>query len=149
MSNLSLYFSHSSISLVIIPCFVYTDSFTYWILGKLLYVLCSCRNFRLCACLEQFCLRVDGGMTFCEADRWAVLAYNNSAVLYDDMRVVEPLWSPVSTTRVDGPSWRVTGFHYPSTRAVNSGSGNRAWVSYHVRTLPTPCSHRVLSIQSR
>jgi len=31
--------------------------------------------------------------------------------------------SPVSTTRVDGPSWRVTGFHYPSTRAVNSGSG--------------------------
>ena len=34
--------------------------------------------------------------------------------------------SPVSTTRVaarvNGPSWRVTGFHYPSTRAVNSGS---------------------------
>jgi len=53
--------------------------------------------------------------------------------------------SPVSTTRVDGPSWRVTGFHYPSTRArarvstsrvdgpywrvtVNSASGNRALV---------------------
>ena len=32
--------------------------------------------------------------------------------------------SPVSTTRVDGPSWRVTGFHYPSTRPVNSASGN-------------------------
>jgi len=30
--------------------------------------------------------------------------------------------SPVSTTRVDGPSWRVTGFHYPSTRAVETGS---------------------------
>jgi len=26
--------------------------------------------------------------------------------------------SPVSTTRVDGPSWRVTGFHYSSTWAV-------------------------------
>ena len=46
--------------------------------------------------------------------------------------------SPVSTTRVDGPSWRVTSFHYPSTWAmltgngnrspVNSGSGNRAFV---------------------
>ena len=53
--------------------------------------------------------------------------------------------SPVSTTRVDGPSWRVTGFHYPSTRSWrarvstsrfngpywrpdNSGSGNRALV---------------------
>jgi len=48
--------------------------------------------------------------------------------------------SSVSTTRVNGPSWRVTGFHYPSTRSVltgarfhqpstrpvNSGSGNRA-----------------------
>ena len=49
------------------------------------------------------------------------------------------LLSPVSTTRVDGPSWRVTGFHYPSngpwtghpsTRAVNSGSGNRPLNSY-------------------
>ena len=65
--------------------------------------------------------------------------------------------SPVSPTRDDGPSWRVTGFHYPSTsitrvdgapvntarrvmetghpstrpltRAVNSGSGNRALYS--------------------
>jgi len=26
--------------------------------------------------------------------------------------------SPVFTSRVDGPSWRVTGFQYPSTRAV-------------------------------
>jgi len=44
------------------------------------------------------------------------------------------LWSPVSSTRVDGPSWRVTGFHYrvltgvrfhyPSWRPVNSASGN-------------------------
>ena len=30
--------------------------------------------------------------------------------------------SPVSTSRVDGPSWRVTGFHYPSTRAVLTGA---------------------------
>jgi len=30
--------------------------------------------------------------------------------------------SPVSTTRVDGPSWRVTCFHYPSTRAVLTGA---------------------------
>ena len=30
--------------------------------------------------------------------------------------------SPVSTTRVDGPSWRVTGFHNPSTRAVLTGA---------------------------
>jgi len=49
---------------------------------------------------------------------------------------------PELTARVNGPSWRVTGFHYPSTRAVltgarfplallstrpvNSGSGNWA-----------------------
>ena len=30
--------------------------------------------------------------------------------------------SPVSTTRVNGPSWRVIGFHYPSTRAVLTGT---------------------------
>jgi len=35
-----------------------------------------------------------------------------------------PMLSPVSTTRVDGPSWRVTSFHYRSTRVVNSASGN-------------------------
>ena len=34
------------------------------------------------------------------------------------------LLSPVSTTRIDGPSSRVTGFHYPSTRPVISASGN-------------------------
>ena len=48
--------------------------------------------------------------------------------------------SPVSTTRIDGPSWRsvnsasgnarpstrVMETGHPSTRAVNSGSGNRA-----------------------
>ena len=28
---------------------------------------------------------------------------------------------PELTARVNGPSWRVTGFHYLSTRAVNSG----------------------------
>ena len=38
---------------------------------------------------------------------------------------VTQLLSLVSTTRVDGPSWRVTSFHYPS---VNSASGNRALV---------------------
>jgi len=38
--------------------------------------------------------------------------------------------SPVSTSRVDGPSWRVNGFHYPSARPVNSGSRNRALVLY-------------------
>jgi len=27
---------------------------------------------------------------------------------------------PVLTVRVNGPSWRVTGFHYPSTRVVES-----------------------------
>ena len=32
------------------------------------------------------------------------------------------LLSPVSTTWVDGPSWRVTGFHYPSTPAVLTGA---------------------------
>jgi len=48
--------------------------------------------------------------------------------------------SPVSTTRVNGPSWRVriTRQHgpcwrvmetgHPSTRAANSASGNRALV---------------------
>jgi len=30
--------------------------------------------------------------------------------------------SPISTTRVDGPSWRVTGFHYPSSRAALTGA---------------------------
>jgi len=28
---------------------------------------------------------------------------------------------PELTARVNSPSWRVTSFHYPSTRAVNSG----------------------------
>ena len=36
------------------------------------------------------------------------------------------LLSPVSTTRVDGPCWRVMETGHPSTRAVNSGSGNWA-----------------------
>ena len=31
------------------------------------------------------------------------------------------LLSPVLTAWVNGPSWRVTGFHYPSTRAVLTG----------------------------
>ena len=29
---------------------------------------------------------------------------------------------PELTARVNGPSWRVTGFHYPSTRAVLTGA---------------------------
>ena len=33
---------------------------------------------------------------------------------------------PELTTRVNGPSWRVTGFHYPSTRPVLTGNGNRS-----------------------
>jgi len=37
--------------------------------------------------------------------------------------------SPVSTTRVDGPSWRVTGLHYPSTRAVLTSNKNRSLVN--------------------
>jgi len=28
---------------------------------------------------------------------------------------------PELAARVNGPSWRVTGFHYPSTRAVLTG----------------------------
>ena len=43
--------------------------------------------------------------------------------------------SPVTTTRVDGPSWRVMETGHPSTRAVNSGGGNRALVPQHRRTL--------------
>ena len=43
------------------------------------------------------------------------------------------LLSPVSTTRVDGPSWRVTGFYYPSTRAVLTG----AWFQLAVLTVET------------
>ena len=31
---------------------------------------------------------------------------------------------PELTARVNGPSWQVTGFHYPSTRPVNSASEN-------------------------
>ena len=31
---------------------------------------------------------------------------------------------PELTARVNGPSWRVTGFHYPSTRPVLTGNGN-------------------------
>jgi len=44
---------------------------------------------------------------------------------------VFPLEFPekVSTTRVDGRSWQMTGFHYPSTRPVNTASGNRAPVN--------------------
>jgi len=37
--------------------------------------------------------------------------------------------SPVSTTRADGPSWLVTGFHYPSTRPVLTGNGNQSLLS--------------------
>ena len=47
--------------------------------------------------------------------------------------------SPVSTSRVNGPSWRMTGFHYPSTRLVETrrlstrpvltGNGNRSPVN--------------------
>ena len=33
---------------------------------------------------------------------------------------------PQLTARVNGPSWRVMETGHPSTRAVNSGSGNRA-----------------------
>ena len=49
------------------------------------------------------------------------------------IRLTVPVLSPVSTSRVDGPSWRVTGFHGfvtrqhgLSTRPINSASGNRA-----------------------
>ena len=49
--------------------------------------------------------------------------------------------SPVSTSWVDGPSWRVTGFHYPSTRAVNSASGNRTlYVNQTSKQLQSPSS---------
>ena len=44
-----------------------------------------------------------------------------------------PSWRPELTARVDGwpvsingPCWRVMETGHPSTRAVNSGSGNRA-----------------------
>jgi len=36
---------------------------------------------------------------------------------------------PDLTVRVNGPSWRVTGFHYPSTRPVLTGNGNRSPVN--------------------
>jgi len=72
--------------------------------------------------------------------------------------------SPVSTTRINGPSWRVTDFHYPSTRlvetrpswrvmetghpstrAVNSGSGNRALSSrWRCGCWQRPCTCLVL-----
>ena len=43
--------------------------------------------------------------------------------------------SPVSTTRVDGPSWQVTGFYYPCWRIMETGhpstraviSGRQLW----------------------
>ena len=43
-----------------------------------------------------------------------------SVTVADEVMVL----SPVSTTRVDGPNWRVTGFHYPGNgyrSPVNSG----------------------------
>ena len=36
------------------------------------------------------------------------------------------------TSRVDGPSWRVMETGHPSTRAVNSASGNRAFCGVRV-----------------
>ena len=42
---------------------------------------------------------------------------------------------PVSTTRVDGPCWRVMETGHPSTRAVNSGSGNWALVEILIFTI--------------
>ena len=48
----------------------------------------------------------------------------NRSAEVDDIPPRRLFLSPVCTTRVDGLSWRVTGFHYPSTRPVNSASGN-------------------------
>jgi len=55
--------------------------------------------------------------------------------------------NPVSTSRVDGPCWRIVKTGHPSTRAVNSASGNRNSVTAgHCRThsvntdrLPSGC----------
>ena len=45
------------------------------------------------------------------------------------LRVYCTYLSLVSTSRVDGPSWRVTRFHYPSTSPVLTGNGNRSPVN--------------------
>ena len=37
-------------------------------------------------------------------------------------------WNPVSTSRVEGPSWRVMETGHQSTRAINLGSGNQVWL---------------------
>ena len=41
----------------------------------------------------------------------------------------------VSITRQHGPCWRVTETSHPSTRAVNSGSGNRALAKSRLKTI--------------
>jgi len=38
---------------------------------------------------------------------------------------------PELTAEVNGPSWRVTGFHYPSTRAVLTGARWRVMETGH------------------
>jgi len=56
--------------------------------------------------------------------------------------------SPVFTSRVDGPCWRVMETGHPSTRAVNSGSGNRALPSpmYAHGTVQSTVRHRLIDI---
>ena len=64
-----------------------------------------------------------------DGDKWIQLSVLNHRTLCTVGRASRTVmcsadWhlSPVSTTRVNGPSWRVTGFHYPSTRAVLTGA---------------------------
>ena len=42
-------------------------------------------------------------------------------LLLGNLRYIARFPLPELTARVNGPSWRVTGFHYPSTRAVLTG----------------------------
>jgi len=64
-------------------------------------------------------LRVSSGW------RWTIVDHNVDCRQHSLFRIIHRahcrLLSPVSTTRVNGPSWRVTRFHYPSTRAVLTG----------------------------
>jgi len=59
---------------------------------------------------------------YCVPQLYQVICILIWAVLTGELGPLCLALSPVSTTRVDGPSWRVTGFHYPSTRAVLTGA---------------------------
>ena len=115
-----------------------------WSLVMLYHIVCIC-----CSGIELTTEHRRRLQLFEEYHEWNCRRQTSSADRVDNWqfhidwhRIIHHSWSPtvtsllinsalspVSTTRVNGPSWRVTGFHYPSTWAELTGNGNRAPVN--------------------